>query len=403
MKRGIWIALLFIMAAGLYLRLHYVMEAEYPPLEWDQLEYTKTAIQLLDKGFYAYRDTVPNSLVTPGFPLFLAGVFKLVGHESLESALMVVRIFNCFIALGAIVFLFLIGSRLFHPLTGLIASGFAAVYPSYVWSTSLILTEVPFLTAFTGLLYVQVRINQDNKRRDHLWMGLLLGLCVLIRPNVLPLGILPYLFLWGKSKKIDAAYAGLAALSFACVMMPWWIRNWVTFHQLIFIAKGEAGNPFLGGTDPYFQNSIDWDHIDMEHQFAEGVKRIKEGLRTDPVLWIKWMTVGKLHVFFKTMWVGPYPFSVPAWYMTMLTHLHTFLIAAGSFVMVAFSYRSQAIQYIAAAFLLFLGIHMLFIPVDRYVYAMLPFLMLTSAHLIAQVLNLIRYAVTTSLQQRRGI
>jgi 4-amino-4-deoxy-L-arabinose transferase-like glycosyltransferase len=403
MKRGIGVLLLFvIMAVALILRLHYVLEAEYPPLEWDQLEYTKTAVQLLDKGIYAYRDTVPNSLVTPGFPLFLVAIFKLTGHESLESAFMVVRVLNCFIALGAIGFLFLIGKRLFHPLTGLIASGFAAVYPSYVWSTSLILTEVPFLTVFTALIYVQVRMIQDNKRKDHLWMGLLLGLCVLIRPNVLPLGLIPYLLLWGKTKKIDVTYAWYAAVAFVCIMMPWWIRNWLTFHQFIFIAKGEAGNPFLGGTDPYFRDSIDWDHIDKDHQFAEGMKRIRDGLITEPRLWLKWMTIGKLQVFFKTMWVGPYPFSVPAWYMSMMTHLHTFVITAGSIAMMTFI-RNQAVQYLAAAFLVILGVHMVFIPVNRYVYAMLPFLMLASAHVMTQIVYLIRHAVTTSLLQRRGI
>ncbi|MZQ81762.1 hypothetical protein GQF01_06385 [Paenibacillus sp. 5J-6] len=402
MKRGIGVLLFVIMAVALYLRLHYVLEAEYPPLEWDQLEYTKTAVQLLDKGIYAYRDTVPNSLVTPGFPLFLAAIFKLTGYESLESAFMVVRVLNCFIALGAIGFLFLIGKRLFHPLTGLIASGFAAVYPSYVWSTSLILTEVPFLTVFTALIYVQVRMIQDNKRKDHLWMGLLLGLCVLIRPNVLPLGLLPYLLLWGKTKKIDITYAWYAAVAFVCVMMPWWIRNWLSFHQFIFIAKGEAGNPFLGGTDPYFRDSIDWDHIDKDHQFAEGMKRIRDGLITEPRLWLKWITIGKLQVFFKTMWVGPYPFSVPAWYMSMMTHLHTFVISAGSIAMMTFI-RNQAVQYLAAAFLVILGVHMVFIPVNRYVYAMLPFLMLASAHVMTQIVYLIRHAVTTSLLQRRGI
>ncbi|SDM92884.1 hypothetical protein SAMN04487897_101516 [Paenibacillus sp. yr247] len=40
MKRGVWLGLLLLMAAALYLRLHYVLEADYPPLEWDQLEYT---------------------------------------------------------------------------------------------------------------------------------------------------------------------------------------------------------------------------------------------------------------------------------------------------------------------------------------------------------------------------
>lgn len=138
-----------------------MLQADYPPLEWDQLEYTKTAIQLLEKGVFAYRDTVPNTLVTPGFPVYLAAIIKITGYSVIEQALMVVRILNCFIALGAVWFLFLIGKRLFQPLTGLIASGFAAVYPSYVWSTSLILTKVPFLTTFTGLLYPPVCIPLD--------------------------------------------------------------------------------------------------------------------------------------------------------------------------------------------------------------------------------------------------
>ncbi|UKS30121.1 glycosyltransferase family 39 protein [Paenibacillus sp. HWE-109] len=403
MKRSIHFGLLLLMAAALLVRLHYVLEAEYPPLEWDQLEYTKTAVQLLEKGIYAYRDSVPNALVTPGFPLILAAIFKVTGHESLESALMAVRLLNCFVSLGAILFIFLIGKRLFHPLTGLIAAGFAAVYPSYVWSTSLILTEVPFLTVFMALLYVQVRMIQENKWKDHVWMGALLGICVLIRPNVLPLALLPYVFIWIRSRQVETRYAFLGLASFVCVMLPWWIRNGLVFHSFVFIAKGEAGNPFLGGTDPYFQNTIDWDHIDKDRQFAEGVQRIKEGMMTDPVLWIKWMTIGKLAVFFKTMWVGPYPFSVPAWYTNILTHLHSFLIAIGSVTMLVIGSRKWELAYLAAAFLTFLGIHMLFIPVDRYLYGMLPFLMLASAYAITQAIFLLRYAWSTSLQQWKGL
>ncbi|TXK85795.1 glycosyltransferase family 39 protein [Paenibacillus sp. N3.4] len=403
MKKEYGFALLLILAAALYLRLHYVLEAEYPPLEWDQLEYTKTAVQLLEKGIFAYRDTIPNTLVTPGFPLLLAAVFSVIGHEHLEWSLMVVRVLNCFLSLGAIVFLFLLGKRILHPITGLFAAGFAAVYPSYVWSSSLILTEVPFLTAFTALLYIQLRIIQENRWRDHLWMGLLLGICVLIRPNSLPMAVLPYAFLWINNKKLDVKPALVAFSSFALVMMPWWVRNWLTFHSFIFIASGEAGNPFLGGTDPYFQGTIDWNHIDKEHQFAEGLQRIKQGLINDPLLWIKWMTIGKLLVFFNTMWVGPYPFSVPAWYANWLNHLHNFLIAIGCFTMLTFSFRHKGILYLTMGFIMFLSVHMIFIPVNRYLYSMLPFLMLSSAYLLTQVILMVRHAWITSLLQRKRI
>lgn len=41
----------------------------------------------------------------------------------------------------------------------------------------------------------------------------------------------------------------------------------------------EAGNPFHAGTDPYFRDFIDWNHI--------------------------WRTIKKLQVLFEIIWVGP--------------------------------------------------------------------------------------------------
>ncbi|UJF35209.1 ArnT family glycosyltransferase [Paenibacillus hexagrammi] len=403
MNKGTWIGLILLLGVALYLRLDYVLQADYTPLEWDQLEYTKTAIQLLEKGIYAYRDTEPNTLVTPGWPMMLAAIFSITGYEPLEPALMVVRIVNCVIALGAIVLIFLIGRRLMNAMTGVLAAAFAAIYPSYVWSASLVLTEVPFLTAFTGLIYMQVRIIQDNKRRDHILAGILLGICVLFRPNSLPMAIVPYLILWSQARKIQIKPALWAAASFAIVMLPWWIRNMVTFHEFIFIAKGEAGNPFLGGTDPYFRGTIDWNHIDPDKQFAAGVERIKEGLKTEPLLWLRWLTIGKLHAFYKTMWVGPYPFSIPQWYAHLLERLHDYLVHLGSLALLLFSRRDTSIRYLAVGLFVFLGIHMLFIPVDRYLYGMLPFLMLGTAYFITQTYQLVRLAIISALLQRKGI
>jgi|GEM_PF-1374910 len=405
MKKAIAAGLILILAAALSLRLHYVLTAQYAPLDWDQLEYTKTAVQLLDKGIYAYRSTEPNTLVTPGWPLLLAGILAVFGHEPLEPALMAVRVLNCWIALGAIVLLFLTGRRLFNPLTGLLAAGLAAVQPSYIWSCSLILTEVPFLTAFMGLIYMQVRVLQDNRRRDHLWMGLLLGVCVLLRPNSLPMAVVPYALLWWKHKRVEPRTALLAAAAFAAVMLPWWVRNWHTFHTFIFIAKGEAGNPFLGGTDPYFRGTIDWTGMESKDQFAEGLRRIREGFVTEPLLWLRWMTVGKLAVFFKTMWVGPYPFSVPGWYFTGLGKLNTYTLGLGWATMLAFAWRSLAVRYLLGGFAVFLAVHMLFIPVNRYAYAMLPFMMLAAAWGAVQLAGCLRSAgaaaVTALLQWKR--
>ncbi|WP_409341182.1 ArnT family glycosyltransferase [Paenibacillus sp. MBLB4367] len=378
-----------ILAFACLIRLHYVLTAYHEPIAWDQLEYTKLAIQLLEKGIYAYRDTEPNTLVTPGLPMFLAVIYGLVGYEPLEPALTVIRVLQCFLCLPAIWFLYMTGARLFQPAAGLLAALFAAVYPSYVWSTALILTEVPFLSSLMAMVYVQVRIIQENRKTDHLWFGLLLGITVLIRPNVLPLAVVPYLFLWFTSHRKKALVYGLqAAAAFALVMLPWWVRNWLTFHEFIFIAKGEAGNPFLGGTDPYFRGTIDWTAIDESDQMAEGLRRIKQGLIEQPLLWLKWMTVGKFTYFFRRLWVGPYPFYVPEWYYYALNKLHFIIVYAGLALLPIMGVRSRAYAFLAVSFAIVCGVHLLFIPVDRYAYGMLPFLMLGTAH---AAVVLIRY------------
>ena len=377
-----------VLGLALFLRLHYVLTAEHPPLDWDQLEYTKTAVQILENGVYAYRDTSSNTLVTPGFPMLLVAVFAAVGYDpdlpGTMPELMAVRVLNCFVSLGAIWFIYRIGALLFHRIAGLLAASFAAVHPSYVWACSLILTEIPFLTCFTALLYLQVRIIQENRLRHHVLAGLLLALTVLIRPNVLPIGMVPSVFLWFRRRKPYWREIGCAAVAFALVMMPWWVRNALTFHQFIPIADGEAGNPFLGGTDPYFRGTIDWNRIDGmdgNEQFAEGLRRIRQGLAEDPWLWVKWFTIGKTAVFFKTMWVGPYPLAVPNWYYSILVKLHDTIVFAGWFALLTL--RTRSLRFLALGFILFLGVHLLFIPVDRYAFGMMPFLMLGTAYLLS--------------------
>ncbi|WP_438446664.1 ArnT family glycosyltransferase [Gorillibacterium sp. sgz5001074] len=396
-------AMLGVLGLALFLRLHYLWYGRIDPLEWDQLNYTKLALQLLDKGIYAYRDTMPNTLVTPGLPMFLTFMFGVFGHDPLEPTLMLIRYVQCFIGLGAVWFIYLIGRRLFHPAAGLIAALMAAVYPSYVWSASLILTEVLFLTCFTALLYVQVRIIQENRSRDHLWAGFLLGMTVLIRPNVLPLAAVPYLFLWVRHRRLFVPLILRGVGAFALVMLPWWIRNAVTFHAFIPVARGEAGNPFLGGTDPYFMGTIDWSRVPEEGQFALGLERVRAGLREDPWLWIRWFTVGKFKVFFRTLWVGMYPPSVYAWYYAFLNKLHFVIVYAGLAVLPMMTLRgSRPYAYLTVCLTLFWGIHQIFIPVDRYLYGMLPFLMLGVSGALVGVVRFVSVKSQLALQRNRG-
>lgn len=383
LRKNIWLlALLAVVALGLGLRLHDVLTSDFPPIEYDQKNYVAMAIRLVQQGVYAYNDTQPNALVTPGFPLLLALVFKLSGTANVLQMLSIIRLLQVGLSAVYISLMYAVGSRLFGRAAGLLAALFAAVYGPFVMVTGLILTEVFFLSSFLTLIYFQVRIIQENRFSDHIWAGLFLALSVLIRPNCLIVAATPYLFLWVRERRMYARHLFAGVGAFALAMSPWWLRNALTFHEFVFIARGEAANPFLGGTDPYGKVPIDWD-IPAAEQFTEGVRRIREGLSTDPFLWLRWFTFGKLSAMFKnSIYWWPYPKQIPGWYTETLRGLHYAVTYIGFSVGILFAYYRWQLAFITANLMLFLSVHLLFIPEPRYTIGMMPLLMLITAYAV---------------------
>ncbi|MFC9775432.1 ArnT family glycosyltransferase [Paenibacillus chitinolyticus] len=380
--------IVFILALALGLRLFYVLGEQYEPVEYDQKNYTTMAVQMLEKGIYGYNEAKSNTLVTPGFPVFLAAILAVFGYTDIERTFMVVRVLQVFISLGAVWYIYKIGLRLFNRTTGLIAAFFASVYGTFIVVNSLILTEVIFLTSFMALIYYQVKIVQENRTRDHLLAGLLLALVVLIRPNTLVVAPVPYVFLWFQHKKPYFKEISFGVLAFALGMLPWWIRNAITFHEIIFISKGGAGNPLLGGTDPYYRGTLDWSKIDFSNQQGEAIKRIKEGLQTDPALWIRWFTVGKMkEMFLNKLYIGDYGSSVPAWYAPWIPRFHKFLVYAGMGGSLIAFFIHKSYRYLITVFLILLGTQLMFIPEARYTIGMMPFLMLIISALLVQAVS----------------
>lgn len=372
-RYSILVAVLIL--AALFLRLAYVWTTEEPKLSHDQRNYVDQAIQLIEKGVYGYLSDEPNAKVTPGYPLFIAAVFKMGGYTPVDQALFTIRFLQCVIGAFTVWLMYRLGRELFSEGTGLLAAAMVAFYPTYIWSPILLTTETLFLASLLALLWAQARLFQENRLRDHAVAGLLLAVAVLIRPNVLPFAVIPYVFLWIRDRRLYPLEIMTGALSFAVLMLPWWIRNAVTLHEFVLTAKGGADNPFLGGTDPYFRGTIDWKEADKVDQLEEGWRRIKEGLRTEPLLWIRWFTIGKFMELFRTPRL-----TLPAPFASIFTWLHLGFAWVGWISLLTF--RNTAVRYLAVTLLVFLGIQLMFIPEQRYTYGMYPLLMLGFASAI---------------------
>jgi 4-amino-4-deoxy-L-arabinose transferase-like glycosyltransferase len=381
--------IVLILLVALLLRLDFVTKFNFPPVKNDQHYYTMMAIQMIEDGVYGYKEEVSNAKVPPAWPLFLAGICKVFGYSDIERVNDIVRIFNSLFSVGAVWYIYRIGQSLFNRWTGLLAALIGAIYGPYIFVTGLILTENMFLLLFLAAVYYQIRIIQHNRVKDHIIAGALAALATLVRPNTIVITIVPYLFLWAKHRKLFLKEILYGAGAFALLMLPWWIRNMVTFHEFILLSKG-SGNPFLGGTNPYGKVPIDWNYANHADQTSLGIQRIKEGLQDNPGLWIRWFTVGKMKaMFLKGLYVDYYFRHINFYMYEMLQrNMHKVLVYAGFALAAVMPFIKKPYRFLSVHLFLFLGIQLLFIPETRYTIGMMPFLIVTVS---AVVVSLIGY------------
>lgn len=367
-----------IFALALYLRLYFVNNIAHLPLKdysADAYNYDVMVRQFLDKGFLGYLSTKPNAYITPGYPLFLAAIYKVVGYQP-ESPLQAVRLVQAIIAALTIPLMHLVGRAVKNVRVGYLAAVLAAIYPSFVWAPTILLTETLGTFLFVLYLYTQLVALAKDKPLFHLLNGLAFGVGLLVRPAAAPLIIFPYLYHYWRTRDLRGTVKGFiwTVVGLVAIMLPWWVRNVLTMHKLIFLAT-QTWNPMLGGAFPYFQGM---DHLPKVESTMDVVRFIIQGFLKQPGLYLKWFTIGKFNIIFERMW---YDLAPKYTFLRSLTLLHPLLVSVG-WLGVLYALRRREIQIPAIFAFLMTGIQLMFIPVNRYAFGIMPLLMLTTAFVV---------------------
>lgn len=417
-KPYLWTILICIFLLALILRgMAFLRFKDNMGLTGDAKNYWLMSHQLADTGIYGYwydgnpyggSPGVSNARVMPGYPLFLTLVYKVLGDpwRQITAVRLIQAVFGSLSSLLA----FATVRRIFKKdLPAVLTALLVAIYPPYVLSCTLILTEG--LGLFTMLIYFYIAaLAFDTGRKSlHLLSGIAFGLHILVRPTLLPLFIVPfiYLFISGRKKqglsyytdpntltapftigKIGKVFA-LQLTGLVAVMAPWWIRNIVSLGTLIITAKGD-GNAFLAGTYPYWQDYFQDIPESIkgvnDAQREWGIRRIIEGLKTDPWLYIKWFTWGKTQYTFQTPYLT---YLVPE--MKRFQELiHSQILYGGIIGMIWHSIKNIRGFYLYFYGLIILGLQLMFIPDPRYAYQIMFFIMVGAAFLVNQIYELIR-------------
>lgn len=417
------LALLLVTLFALYLRGWFLVSVPQPTeLKGDAQNYRVMAIQLVERRVYGYMSEEPNAYVTPGYPLFLA-VIRAIARDDI-SMLSAVRWVQAILSGLTALLIGLCACKASGRAAGVIAALLYAIYPPFVWSVGAILTEVLFNFAFAAFvltyLYAasypdqpgsepatnpSMRVEPDEavpraSRAEPLGnsggctpfanvlprcrffsVGAVLAIAVLVRPMVAPLLILLFVteYLIDRKRAKNHLKSRLTALlwcilGFAVVMLPWWTRNVISLGKLVLFAT-QTGNPLLGGTDPYLLHPELFAGIPPDRQLEAAIYRIIEGFRTEPVLYLKWFTIGKLSYIFGEPYFGG---TSTGGFLKDLAVIHQALIAIGTCGMAIGWSINRSIARVTAMILGIVLIQLAFIPQYRYAYPVMALLCITS-------------------------
>jgi 4-amino-4-deoxy-L-arabinose transferase-like glycosyltransferase len=245
------------LVAGLLLRLWFV--AHLSRVAGDSLVYGELARNWLQSGIYGFGHQTtsagatvvrPTLIRLPGYPMFLAGCFRIFGVENYRAVLYVqvaADLLTCWLASA-------LAGRLFGHRAALVVLWLAALCPFTANYTALPLTETLVLTTIALAFYGFARWQQAGARFNRwLWLiGAALSYSILLRPDqgLLAAAVVPAMFfasLVATARRgatlHSAAPALCAALCIVLSLTPWAIRNWRTFHVFQPLAPRSASDP----------------------------------------------------------------------------------------------------------------------------------------------------------------
>jgi len=254
--------LLIVLVLGLIVRAAIVWATVGLPLRIvDEQHYHELAGHLRHEQAFAM-DTGPTSMRPPLYPLFVAAIWTLSGRDSLEA----VRIAQGLLGLLNVVLLYVIGLRLYGRRVAVLSAAGLCFYPSLLFLTALLLSEVLFTLLLTATVLAYVALVEKPRAALALATGLALGLAALTRSVMWPLifALVPLVFLTTRSTRARRAQLAVWALvGYAVVVVPWAARN-TRLQGTVTVIDTLGGLNLHMGNYEYTPFDRMWDAVSLE-------------------------------------------------------------------------------------------------------------------------------------------
>ncbi len=260
---GVWV----ILAIALVLRLTAVALTWDTPVTLDPQDFSRTAASIAQGHGYPPSNRAPgggpSAFRPPGYPVFLAGVYALVGNSAPAAG----RLAGALLGTLSVALIGLIALRLWGKRVGMLALGIAAAAPSLAILSTALISEALFVPVM--LAAVLSALEARRSKRRYRWLigtGVLVGVASLTRTNGLIL-LVPFSLAFAPTRSRRRLGSWVPPVVFVITVLltvaPWTVRNWIVFHT--FIPVSDESGYTLAGT----------------------YNRVSRAARRTPALWIE--------------------------------------------------------------------------------------------------------------------
>jgi len=419
-----WLLALVLLA--LVLRGAWVATINPDPLDGrfdDTVFYDRSAKGLADGKGYINFAKKPTARWPIGYSGLVAPLYVVFGRNLLAP-----KALNVFLGAATVVAVYVLGARLFDRRAGLMAAALLALFPSQIFFSTLVMTEVLFAALLTlvALLVVlwtlppspeanptlaeradQPRAGGDEQPAAYklLALGLLLGYVAITRGEG-GVVVLVVLLIWWLARSGWRPFLRCSALllvGVAVVMTPWTIRNFITFRAPVFVStavgsalwqgnRADAYTPHDWGFDSKFYDQyadVPYPRKEVEMNSAamrEAVDFIVHNPRTEAGLLFK-----KIYHLYREdaiglVWIdqGGGQQSIPDSLepkLETVANAYYFVVLGWAVLTVPFwfSFRDRPRFLLPLMILVLTAAHLAFIPNPRYHFAFIPIICILTA------------------------
>jgi len=278
MKRGLFFLLIF----ALILRLYFAFIYPPFPVGADAQDYDALGWNLAAGNGFVFEKGKPELARAPGYPFFLAAIYKIFGHSYNH-----VRAFQVLFSIFTLLLIFLLAKDNFGEETAFYSLLIASFYPPFLSYNGLLFVEGLF--AFFIVLSTYLFLYGIRKKRRWIYtlLGVVSGYAVLLRVEFI-LVLLIFLALAVIYSRGDLKKIIYVILIVSLVIAPWIIRNYKVSGRFVLVLSQLGSTLWVSSykgewlvwhnEDPYYSGLIKGlSEVEKDNLlWKEGIKNIEE-------------------------------------------------------------------------------------------------------------------------------